>query len=1809
MNGLQDIHSRLKPGAQESWRRKDIWGLLAASYALLLRSAPSILSSPRAGAPQPSIDVRYASIDCFELPTELKSFSFARLTLAPALQRLNTNTAVEICDNSEFFLAVLSEFVSKYLNTLVDSGDMPISRQRWEKEMEEALKLQRAQQAQQQSFQAWSGTSTEPEEVIPASVDLMRRPDCLDDIVALCVTICSLGEEYAQLFWSRNEDGLAPSRALQELERIQATDPSVLPCYLSFLAALGTFEQGATAVHQLLSRTPDAADASTNISLVTWSSLMSTLRWYVRELSPVDYDSVTVASSKSRSSSTSGTASTAYYYNAESNATSGSRTVQQSSGEASSSSTSTRGKPKELGEQNKVILSSHLAVLMNVASKSAFARCAILSIKLPVGAGAAATSGGDETLLVLFSLAIAPLSPELRGAAFAAIACLLQINGATTEQRQQLREMALNGWEFLESCQILPIAMLDQYSQPAVLENQERRPGLTFPPSSSTLAGSGEASAVLPVDPNNGIVFEMEHVESRMGWYPATEGFCRLLTSLVSAAGCPSKLGQAWRLRTGCSPYIEFVVDFVLPRAYGSNQSTDMSRLPFRVMGDQSRLVSQALSVVEAVVTRYSVPQDAAKKKTVDLPSMLGIQSIVESVVLPSEEQDEKLFVDDYVNKPVSQYQPSESSAAGQFGALGSNTSSSNAPSRANIPAILRPKSPGFTILADILLSGGGNIFHALALTLVDKHAHGSDSGAEADQVAVTYALFGGTPPTLSSAKAGVKNGTPAMPLQTLLKPLLPALNLSLIDATAVDNAVFWREQSIILALRILCAVAAREEAFYSKVVSAGGDPLKIVPVLRFQKKRFVSAGPLVVVVRLSRLTNLLFQAQFASEIRSSIVEYIGYSASNVKNDMEIATSALSLVFFTHQSMPSCHSLNALCGNGAGSEKLLSQSVAKRLLVSSKRPESGPDAQVISLVLNWILSDLRSVSVADNSLAQVLLGLPSSTAGGNWKPGSVQHTGKPLDCFDAVLELLKDMDYVTGPTTSGTAAFCFEVIYRLYDLLKSGDQQALRLVLYTAERLRSVEFWRTNVMSLLSDRGEYGASLLHAAATERSPGDENLLHSIAWLLKALSCEFRLLVGFANTSRPESGLSSDLAALLSPRPMQCELLLSLLFGSPEVLAKRIIDCAPLERTTIDPALPVPSKAALRSAAFSLLGPLDVVDGYEQVSESKLVKNMKSENPAATEDSLRKWAQEWNESAAWDCAASHLSNAFNILMGLALTSSQSLRSHALWTGVNAFGEGNPDRVVALQPNGLTDMLVLILERLLSEEGLDRQRGMDGMLFPSVTRNFSSTVLLLSESIVSIDEPHHHIPNGADIVSVCALLARTVAFSGQGNDSSLEAPLMHERTAVLGSSLTILLRSVAGSEPDLISQHSEDLILAGKTLSRLSSFMVNANSPQSHIGVAILSRSSLCSLIEACSDDDITGREQSFVFNVLSKAFRKSLVDLMAGMDEHVSTLLQTIALQKFGADILLQSGIFGASMAAADTYLTEERHVCAQLEGPCAAYQKVSPSPPPYLMGHLRLLSALMSSPHLSMGQRSDISIRALQTIKRYNGIIQRLCYNFPSDGDVLRLFMTCLLQASSLSQPVASADNRPLVPGQGSEFERIFAEGNFLKNGIIMLCVQLSENPLPQELLAPLPYGLRENSKVIASNIVNISASDDKGSWWNVLDKLLATKHNQFSFSAPVEQSGYGSWGVDTANKQWGELKFEYAIVAIDILTLGLSLMKRSDSMEMIEIISFARGLCHCASAATVSCSLSSENMNIIDVISWLLISIFGLHCS
>jgi hypothetical protein len=446
-------------------------------------------------------------------PADAKSFTFARLCLMPSFQRHRDSPDAK-CDTYEFFMSVLSDFMSHYLDVLCASGDVPISRAQWELSEERELQLRREQQDQQRQFRAWSGTSANDEDEIPSAVDLMARPDCLDDVVAVVIALCSAGPEYAKTFWSTAEeevDGivkttLVPSRALRKLEIQQESDGTLLPIYVSFLAALavapaadeGT-ESGASLVNILLSRTaPESGKNS-----VTWATLMDAIRWYARELTP---GGNSVTNSKTESESTTsglaGSGSTAYYYGTEGNGYEGSAWYGSSQQTTSTASSTAGTKPKELGEANMNILLSHLGVIATVVSKSPAARSALVSMKLPIiGQDSSSISGEDPVLTVLFLLAIAPLTPMVRGAVFSTIASLLELDGATSEERKIIQEHANTGWQLLETCCVVPISLLDQYESPPEGVAQ-LSPGLAFPPSSlsfvSVLSGIDRSIKIYP---------------------------------------------------------------------------------------------------------------------------------------------------------------------------------------------------------------------------------------------------------------------------------------------------------------------------------------------------------------------------------------------------------------------------------------------------------------------------------------------------------------------------------------------------------------------------------------------------------------------------------------------------------------------------------------------------------------------------------------------------------------------------------------------------------------------------------------------------------------------------------------------------------------------------------------------------------------------------------------------------------------------------------------------------------------------------------------------------------------------------------------------------------------------------------------------------------------------------------------------------------------------------------------------------------------------------------------------------------------
>lgn len=500
---LRPIDLRLNKDAIKEWKRSDVLGILIAAYAMLLRASPSALSSPRLGGAASvtgGLEVRKTLRECLHLPAELKAFTFGRLSLIPAIRRPLTSADVFVstCDIASFLLASVADFASRFLDLLSSSGECPVSRAKWEQDAEDTLRLQRSYQEQQRKFHGqfrdWAGADSDAVEPVPNSVDLLGRPDCIDDVISFSVAVCSLHHDYALRFWSHDEhielDGnsadrtLAPSRALKDLHLQQTVDHSLRPAYVAFLAALSLavrddgFLNGARIVNEIFSGSSTTFAKSGEHS---WGAIFETLRHYVRELNPNAYASHR-SSNMEALLGMSTDSSTAYYYLDDATSTNGYKMNDKSK------SNNTVLKPKELGEENTSIVLSHLTLIANVALNYPNARHIILSTYLPIRSpDQREIIGQDGALNILFTLSIMPLDPEVRGTVFKTLACLLSVDGISCDtQLAEARKVAMRGWELLEACQIIPVHVLEkQYGERQTIEGDSL--GISFPPSSVSL--------------------------------------------------------------------------------------------------------------------------------------------------------------------------------------------------------------------------------------------------------------------------------------------------------------------------------------------------------------------------------------------------------------------------------------------------------------------------------------------------------------------------------------------------------------------------------------------------------------------------------------------------------------------------------------------------------------------------------------------------------------------------------------------------------------------------------------------------------------------------------------------------------------------------------------------------------------------------------------------------------------------------------------------------------------------------------------------------------------------------------------------------------------------------------------------------------------------------------------------------------------------------------------------------------------------------------------------------------------------------
>jgi len=250
---------------------------------------------------------------------------------------------------------------------------------------------------------------------------------------------------------------------LEFLERLQLEDSSLIPTYLSFLVGLAMAadkafaSNGATEVCRMLLD----SSGEENGRGISWRTIVSTLRWYVRALSPL----YTETQPKPMSSDFSPGGSTAYYYTFDDIGSGGPSRFPSSSADSSEAKREGETKLKELGEENAAILLSHLGLISKVACRHPAAREAFLSTKLPVTDGDGSAGQQDDLLLVLFSLSMAPLCPVVRGEVFATLSNLLGVDGCSTTEAGTVKEMALRiFWKRAKFSQHLFLTNIRTYS-------------------------------------------------------------------------------------------------------------------------------------------------------------------------------------------------------------------------------------------------------------------------------------------------------------------------------------------------------------------------------------------------------------------------------------------------------------------------------------------------------------------------------------------------------------------------------------------------------------------------------------------------------------------------------------------------------------------------------------------------------------------------------------------------------------------------------------------------------------------------------------------------------------------------------------------------------------------------------------------------------------------------------------------------------------------------------------------------------------------------------------------------------------------------------------------------------------------------------------------------------------------------------------------------------------------------------------------------------------------------------------------------
>lgn len=1091
----------------------------------------------------------------------------------------------------------------------------------------------------------------------------------------------------------------------------------------------------------------------------------------------------------------------------------------------------------------------------------------------------------------------------------------------------------------------------------------------------------------IPADVRYSILYEMEYIESSMGFYPSTEGFLSLLKNLFTVGGCCPLVGNQRRINT--TPYIEYIVNLVIPRITGDFMKE--GPLPFRSTHDLNRILSLALEVVERVLSMYSLSSHclSGNRTLKDLTSSLkkdmhdtalhelGCASLAKGILVDPSEEDAQLFLGDFYVKSESKFSNSDSlilSRETQF----SLASSLNG-----------CKSPGFTILYNILNPYAGSLVKAVSSVLKRKQ---SVAELEADRFVLAFSLYGTKLPTIFAAKEGARNRN----VSTVYSHLQKAPFLST-DFSLFVGARQCEERCTLVGLRLVCSAIAREVS-WNNCVQSVLKPLIYVPSLNVQRETF----PVPVTVQCAQLSKTLVSLDSESEVVSCFIECVQPDSSDDEFRLDIATAAVAIIFYFDQSLHHDQLVDLFYAHSANAKSVATAFFGQfKALVCA--PFSTAKEELLQMLLEKLLSSLRSTGLSKITMTHTILGLPWPLPSGHLN--TVARVSP--SCFEAITTILNDQSLLVSPDLASPISSCYEILYHVTKAHE--DQTHSRFAFYSITQLRREDFWNKQILnSILHD-----LDFINCA---------DLMHTVSWMLKGASAELLSLAGIHQH-----------AALLSPQPIQYNNLFSVVFFAGGILEK-LICLLPINKLRVEPINITLQEELLCRSKRPILGAHEVVRGFELLDCQSIVIGMDIEGLKDDIDIIRSWANEWNAFVLHACALSHLSNSMAIVVGCGLDS---------WRYASV-------QWIADRWNGWR-ITIAAVNRLCPEDTSSRKNSViDDNCSELATSNLAFVALLATHMQLSTQD---NGDTGFNASTTCHRLAQAIINSGVSCDGSLA----NRRTSWLASSLFLILSDFQNG--DMILDSPSIFMDAAFVLAKLAccrTVTLSRNMPESEPAIA---RKTLSVVFEYFCNSQ-SESSSSFMQNVLLRVTPSGsqvlelLISSLSHLDRDTPTLFAHIAALPSGTNLLLEFGLMSGLDMAASTYLREEAVNEGRLENVASVAGRCAPK---FFLSHLRLMNAMMVS-DCPLMLREKMRSGIVSILCRYDTVSEQLLSKFPLDFHTVRALVNCLALVNEIGSVTSLRGLSSSSYTQGPIRRKLH---------LTMIALKIASCPLPPELSVAL----------------------------------------------------------------------------------------------------------------------------------------------